>query len=132
MGDMNRVILMGRLTRDPELKHTGSGMAICKLGLAVGRKYKNKDDEWIEETTFVDIDVFGRQAETSAEYLAKGREVLVEGRLRLDTWETDGQKRSKLVVVADRVNFIGGRGDGEEATRQPAAGGAQGSDKIPF
>ena len=135
MGDMNRVFLMGRLTRDPEIKYTGGGLAICEIGLAVNSKRKSGDD-WVEEVTFIDVTVFGRQAETSNEYLAKGRQVLIEGRLKLDQWEKDGQKRSKLSVVAERVNFIGGRDDagtlGDRTTGPPPAGASGGDDRVPF
>ncbi len=135
MGDMNRVFLMGRLTRDPEIKYTGGGLAICEIGLAVNSKRKSGDD-WVEEVTFIDVTVFGRQAETSNEYLAKGRQVLIEGRLKLDQWEKDGQKRSKLCVVAERVNFIGGRDDagtlGDRTTGPPPAGASGGDDRVPF
>ena len=113
MASFNRVILLGNLTRDPELRYTGSGMAIAKFGLAVNDRRKNPNGEWVDEATFVDITLFGRQAEISGEYLTKGASCLVEGRLKLDAWETpDGQKRSKLVVIGDRMQLVGGRGGG--------------------
>ena len=100
MASFNKVILMGNLTRDPETRVTPSGLTICKLGLAVSRNYSTKDGEKREETTFVDVDAFGRQAEVITKYMSKGKPIMLEGRLRLDQWEAnDGQKRSKLCVV---------------------------------
>ena len=115
MANYNKVLLMGNLTRDVEMRYTPSGMALARLGLAVNRKWRDqKTNEMREEVTFVDIDVWGKQAETANQYLAKGRQVFVEGRLKLDQWDdkTTGQKRSKLTVVAERINFIGGGGGG--------------------
>ena len=109
MASYNKVILMGNLTRDPELRVTANGNSICKLGLATSRVYSTKDGERREETTFVDIDAFGKQAEVISKYMRKGRPIMVEGRLKLDQWESDGQKRSKLSVVLENVQFIGGR-----------------------
>jgi len=119
MASYNKVILMGNLTRDPELRYTPKGMAIAKLGLAVNRTWKNEAGETKEEVTFVDIDSFGRTAEIVAQYKRKGEAILIEGRLRLDTWDDKqtGQKRSKLGVVAETVQFIGGK-------RDDAGGGA--------
>lgn len=106
MSNYNKVILMGRLTRDPELRYTPSGTAVAKLGFAVTNRYKQGDD-WKEEPCFVDIAAFGRQAENCSEYLNKGSLVLVEGRLSYRKWETeDGQTRSKLEVVANNVQFM--------------------------
>lgn len=108
MGTMNRVFLMGNLTRDPELRHTSSGLAVSDLGLAVSEQYKSKDGQVVKRTCFTDIVVWGRQAETCGQYLGKGSAVMVEGSLQLDQWETDkGEKRSKIKVRADRVQFIG-------------------------
>ncbi len=108
MSTLNRVFLMGNLTRDPEVRYTPSGTAVGDLGLAVNETYKNKAGETIESTVFVDIEVWARQAETCAEYLYKGSPVFVEGRLKLDQWENQqGEKRSKLRVRADRVQFLG-------------------------
>ena len=105
---------MGNLTRDPEVRYTSSGTAIAKLGIAINRYWSNKDGQKQEETTFVDVDAFGRQAETIAQYLKKGRPVMVEGRLKLDQWDDKqtGQKRSKLGVVLENFQFIDSRGDG--------------------
>ncbi len=108
MSTLNRVFLMGNLTRDPEVRYTPSGTAVGDLGLAVNETYKNKAGETVESTVFVDIEVWARQAETCAEYLYKGSPVFVEGRLKLDQWENQqGEKRSKLRVRADRVQFLG-------------------------
>ena len=115
MPNLNRVFLMGNLTRDPELRYTPSGTAVAQFGIAVNRRWKDRSsNEMREETTFVDIEVWARQAETASEYLSKGRACFIEGRLKLDQWERDGQKRSKLKVVAERVQFLGGRGKGGE------------------
>ncbi|AKJ64433.1 single-stranded DNA-binding protein [Kiritimatiella glycovorans] len=108
MADMNRVFLAGNLTRDPEVRYTPSGTAVSDLGLAVNEQYRTRSGETEERTVFVDITVWGRQAETSGEYLSKGSPVLIEGRLQLDQWENrQGEKRSKLKVRADRVQFLG-------------------------
>ena len=112
MASYNRVILVGNITRDIELKYTQSNLAVTDVGLAVNDRRKNQNGEWIEETTFVDVTLWGRQAEVAGEYLGKGAPVLIEGRLKLDTWETDGQKRSKLRVVGERMQMLGGRGGG--------------------
>ena len=107
----NKVILLGRLTRDPELKYLPSGSAATRLGLAVNHNYTDRESgERKEDVCFVDADAFGRTAEVMNEYLQKGREVLVEGRLRFQTWETDdGQKRSKHSIFVERFSFVGGR-----------------------
>ena len=112
MASFNKVILMGNLTRDPEMRVTPNGVSICKLGLAINRVYSTKDGEPREETTFVDVDAFGKQAEVLSKYLRKGRPLMLEGRLRLDQWESDGQKRSKLSVVLENFQFISGRDEG--------------------
>lgn len=124
MASYNKVLLMGNLTRDPEVRYTPKGTAIGNLGLAVNRTWTTDTGEQREEVTFVDIEVWGRQAETSKEYLSKGRPVFVEGRLRLDSWEDkeSGQKRNKLKVVAERVQFLGSPRQGAEF-RDQAPGG---------
>jgi single-strand DNA-binding protein len=125
MASYNRVILIGNLTRDPELKYLPSGMAVMDVGLAVNDRRKNPNGEWIEEVTFVDITFFGRTAEVVSEYVSKGSPLFVEGRLKLDTWETpDHQKRSKLKVIGDRIQLLGnkggtGGGQGGPGARQP-------------
>src|SRR4249920_697413 len=115
MASFNKVILMGNVTRDPELRYTPKGMAIAKFGLAVNRVWRNEAGENQEEVTFVDIDAFGKQAETLGQYVKKGRALLVEGRLKFDQWDDKqtGQKRSKLRVILENFQFIGsapGRG----------------------
>lgn len=112
MASYNRVILVGNLTRDPELRYIPSGTAVSDIGLAVNDRVK-KGGEWVDETTFVDVTLWARTAEVANEYLSKGSSVLIEGRLRLESWENnEGQKRSKLKVVADRMQMLGGRGAG--------------------
>lgn len=109
MASFNRITLVGNLVRDPELKYIPSGTPICSFAIAVNRKYKQGDD-WKESTCFIDIETWGRQAETASEYLKKGRQVLIDGRLEQDRWEAqDGSKRSKHKVVANQIVFLGGR-----------------------
>ena len=119
MNSINHVLLLGNLTRDPELRYTPSGTAVCQLGVALNRRWKDQAGEMQQETTFVDVTVWARQAETVAAYLTKGRAVAVEGRLQVDTWETEaGERRSRLKVVAQRVTFLSSTGhhaDGEPA-----------------
>ena len=126
MASYNRVLLMGNLTRNPEIRYTPSGTAVADLGLAVNESFKNKAGETVEQTCFVDVVVWGRQAETASEYLHKGSPVFVEGRLQLDQWESQqGEKRSKLRVRADRVQFLGSPGKGTEYAAAPAASAPQ-------
>ncbi|MDA7979714.1 MAG: single-stranded DNA-binding protein [Pirellulales bacterium] len=112
MASFNRVILVGNVTRDPELRYIASGTAVTDLGLAVNDRRKNSTGEWVDETTFVDVTLWARQAEVACEYLSKGSPVLIEGRLKLDQWETDGKKMSKLRVVGERMQMLGSRGGG--------------------
>jgi single-strand DNA-binding protein len=112
VASFNRVILLGNVTRDIEIKYLQSGMAVTEIGLAVNDRRKNQQGEWVEETTFVDVTMWGRTAEVAGEYLGKGSPVLIEGRLKLDQWETDGQKRSKLRVVCERMQMVGSKGGG--------------------
>lgn len=118
MASLNRVFLMGNLTRDPELRYTPAGQTVATLGLAVNSKYKS-GDEWKDDVLFVDITVWGRSAENCAEYLSKGSPVMIEGRLKFRSWEDkEGQKRSKIDVTANSVQFLssgkgGGAGGGE-------------------
>ena len=109
MASFNKVVLVGNLTRDPELRYTPKGMAIAKIGLAVNRVWTNEAGEKKEEVTFVDVDVFGRTAENVGQYMRKGRPILIEGRLKFDQWDDKqtGQKKSKLGVVAETVQFLG-------------------------
>ncbi|MDF3057225.1 MAG: single-stranded DNA-binding protein [Rariglobus sp.] len=122
MASLNKVMLIGNLTRDPELRVTPKGTAICQFGLAVNRQFKDESGATRDETTFVDIEAWGKQGETVAKYCVKGRPLFVEGRLKLDTWDdkTTGQKRSKMKIVLENFQFLGGREGGE-------GGGASGS-----
>src|SRR5436190_8414206 len=112
MASFNRVILLGNLTRDVEVRYLQSGPAVADVGLAVNDRRKGQNGEWIEETTFVDVTLWGRTAEVAGEYLGKGSPILIEGRLKYDTWEKDGQKRSKLSVVCERMQMVGSKGGG--------------------
>lgn len=155
MASFNKVILMGNLTRDPEVRYTPSGTAVTDIGLAVNRNWFDKQaNERREETTFVDVTLWGRTAEVAGEYLTKGRPVLIEGRLQLDQWDDreSGQKRSKLKVVGETMQLIGGRtegggtprpsGDGQSSEQSPApaatefekstGGGSPPDDEVPF
>jgi single-strand DNA-binding protein len=122
MANFNRVILMGNVTRDPELRYISSGTAVTDIGLAINDRRKNASGEWVEETTFVDVTLWGRTAEVAGEYVTKGSPLFIEGRLKLDTWEKDGKKNSKLRVVCDRMQLMGGRG-GDGPRREGAPGG---------
>jgi len=117
MASYNRIIMMGNLTRDPEVKQLTSGQSVCRFGLASNRQFKNKQTgTMVQEVCFVDVDVWGAQAEVCKQYLQKGRGVLIEGRLKLDSWQDqDGTKRSKHSIVADRVTFISGVASQDEA-----------------
>lgn len=122
MASYNRVILIGNLVRDIELRYTSnSRMAVCQNAIAVNDRRKNAAGEWVDETSFVDVTFFGRTAEVVSEYLSKGSPIFVEGRLKQDTWEKDGQKRSKLYVIVDRIQLLGGKGDGAARSPRPAA-----------
>jgi single-strand DNA-binding protein len=126
MSSFNKVILLGNLTRDPQVRYTPGGTAVAELGLAVNRTwFDQKTNSRREETTFVDVTLWGRQAEVAGEYLAKGRQVLIEGRLQLDTWEDkeSGQKRSKLKVVSENMKMVGGRGEGGSGSGGGGGGG---------
>lgn len=124
MASLNKVFLMGNLTRDPELRVTPKGTPICQFGLAVNRQFKDDSGQTRDETTFVDIEAWGRQGETISKYCSKGRPLFVEGRLKLDTWDdkTTGQKRSKMRIVLENFQFLGGREGG-------AGGGAGAPDE---
>jgi len=143
MASFNKVILMGNLTRDPELRFTQNEMAICKIGLAVNRRFKDSTtNEWREEATFVDVTIFGKRGEAFEKYHKKGQTAFIEGSLRLDTWDdkSTGQKRSKLYVVADNWEFVsGGRAEGSaggysSGSESPArtGGGGQGPPDTEF
>lgn len=154
MASYNKVILVGNLTRDPEVRYIPSGTAVCELGLAVNRTwYDKQSNSRKEDTTFVDVTLWGRTAEVAGEYLAKGRSVLIEGRLQMDTWDDKetGKKRSKLKVVGEQMTMLGGRGEGggggggggrsaAAPTQDPAeafyesggGGGGGGDSDVPF
>ena len=123
MASFNRVVLVGNLTRDPELRYIASGTAVSDIGLAVNDRVK-RNDQWVDETTFVDITLWGRTAEIANEYLSKGAPVLIEGRLKLDRWEKDGQKHSKLKVIGERLQMLGGKEGGGGGPRGGARGGS--------
>lgn len=115
----NRVVLIGNLTREPELRYTPNNTAVTDIGLAVNRNYQDGSGEWQEETTFVDVTVWGRQAENASQYLDKGNRLFMEGRLTFDQWENDaGENRSKLSVTAERLSFIDSAGEGEAPDSQ--------------
>jgi single-strand DNA-binding protein len=122
MPNLNKVQLMGNITRDPEVRYTPKGTAVTDIGLAINRNYSTDDGDRREETTFVDITFWGRQAEVIGEYMKKGRPLYVEGRLQLDQWEdkNTGQQRSRLKVIGDNFQFLGGRDEGGQR------GGGQG------
>jgi single-strand DNA-binding protein len=131
MASFNRVIILGNLTRDIEIKYLQSGMAVAEIGVAVNDRRKDQSGAWIEETTFVDVTLWGRTAEVAGEYLGKGSPILIEGRLKLDTWEKDGQKRSKMRVICEKMQMIptgnakggGGGGGGRGGSRGGGGGG---------
>lgn len=131
MASVNKVILMGNLTRDPELRYTPKGTAVADLGIAVNRRVSDGNGNWSDETTFVDVTVWGSTAENVQKYLNKGRGVFVEGRLQLDSWEDkqSGQKRSKLKVVGENVQFLpDGKGGGGGGSRQPSSASEESSE----
>lgn len=126
MASFNRVILLGNVTRDPELRHIPTGTAVTDIGMAVNDRRKTPTGEWVDDTTFVDITLWGRTAEIACEYLSKGSPVLIEGRLKLDTWESDGQKRSRLKVIGEKMQLLSGGGrseGGSSGYSRPASGG---------
>lgn len=118
----NQVILMGNLTRDPELRQTPNGQSVCSFSLALNRSYKGSDGNWQEATDYIDIVAWGPLGERVAQYLTKGRPCLVNGRLQSRSWEQDGQKRSKVEVVAQDVTFLGGAGGGEGGGSRASGG----------
>ncbi len=121
MASVNKVILIGNVTRDPEVKFTPKGTAVTDLGLAINRTYTAENNEKREETTFVDVELWGRTAEVAGEYAKKGRQIYIEGRLKLDSWEDkqSGQKRSRLRVVGETLQFLGNRAGGSEGESEP-------------
>ncbi len=129
MASVNRVELEGNLTRDPELRYLASGTAVSDIGLAVNDRVK-RNDQWVDEPVFVDVTLWGRTAEIANEYLSKGSPVLIEGRLKLDRWEKDGQKHSKLKVVGERLQMLGSR-DGSRGGAGGGGGGGRGGRSAP-
>jgi single-strand DNA-binding protein len=122
MASVNKVILLGNVTRDPELRYVSAGTPVTEIGLAVNSRRKGPNGDWIEETTFVDVTFWSREAEIAGEYVTKGSPIMIEGRLKLDTWEKDGKKNSKLRVVGDRLVLLGNRQGAPEVGK----GGAEG------
>ena len=126
MAGVNKAIILGHLGRDPELRYLQSGQPVCKLNIATSRKYTNKNNESVEETEWHRVSVWGKQAEHCNNYLTKGRQVYVEGRLRTSSYEKDGQKHFTTEIIADTVQFIGGREGGGAQDEGKAGGGARG------
>ena len=115
-GNINRVVLVGNLTRDPELRHTPSGTPVCSLRVAVNTRRKDESGQWVDKPNYFDVSIFGNQAESSAQYLSKGRPVGIDGRLDWREWEAqDGSKRQAVQIIAESVQFLGSRGDGDFA-----------------
>lgn len=126
---VNQVMLMGNLTRDPELRNTPSGQSVCSFSLALNRAYKDQSGEWKEATDYVDVVAWGPLGERVAQYMSKGRRCLVQGRLQSRSWEQDGQKRSKVEVLASDVTFLDSRGGGDEGNGGGASNAAPASKK---
>lgn len=132
MADINHVVLVGRLTRDAELRYASSGTPICKFSLAINRRRKQGDD-WVDEANFFDVVVMGRQGEAIHRYLTKGKQVGIQGELRQDRWEQEGQKRSRVEVFANNVQLLGGSGGSSSGAGAPSGGqaGGYGSQERP-
>jgi len=114
MANINRVVLVGNLTNDPELRHTPSGTAVCQLRIAVNSRRRDESGQWVDKPNYFDVSIFGNQAESSAQYLSKGRPVGIDGRLDWREWEAqDGSKRQAVQIIAESVQFLGSRGDAE-------------------
>jgi single-strand DNA-binding protein len=133
MASFNKVILLGNLTRDPEVRYTPKGSAVTDLGIAVNRQYTLENGEKREEVTFVDVTFWGRTAEVAGEYLKKGRPIFIEGRLQLDTWDDkqSGQKRSKLKVIGETMQMLGGPRSGASTDNGDESGGRTGKPSAP-
>ena len=131
--NINRVIVVGNLTRDPELRHTPSGMAVCSLRIAVNTTRKDETGQWVDKPNYFDVTVWGQQGENCAQYLSKGRPAAIDGRLEWREWEAqDGSKRQAVEIVADTVQFLGGRQDAEGgAAAYVPAGAASSGDDFP-
>jgi len=134
MANINRVVLVGNLTRDPELRHTPSGMAVCSLRIAVNTRRKDSQTgEWTEKPNYFDVTVWGNQGENCAQYLSKGRPVAIDGRLEWREWDAqDGTKRQAVEIIADSVQFLGGRQDAEGGQPQFVPSGAAQADNADF
>lgn len=124
MRDTNTVVLVGRLTRDAELKYTAGGTSVCTFSLAVNGS-KKQGDQWVDDASFFDVTLFGRSAESLHRFLTKGQQIAVNGHLKQERWETDGQKRSKVVVIAESVQLLGGKRDADQSSTQA-------DDDVPF
>jgi single-strand DNA-binding protein len=131
MVDLNHVILIGRLTRDAELKYTANGQAVCKFSIAVNRRRKN-GDQWVDEPNFFDIVLWGRQGESLNQYLVKGKLIGVDGELRQDRWEQDGQNRSKVEIVANNIQLLGSPGGGTGASTGPSYGASSSGGGVSY
>ncbi len=130
---INRVVLVGNLTRDPELRHTPSGTAVCSLRIAVNTRRKDETGQWVDKPNYFSVTVWGQQGENCAQYLAKGRPVAIDGRLDWREWETqEGNKREAVEIVAESVQFLGGRGDGDSAGYVPAGATAGAPSEADF
>ncbi len=126
MADVNHVILIGRLTRDAELKYTSGGMAVCKFAIAVNKRRK-QGEQWVEEANFFDIVLWGRSGESLNQYLVKGKQVAVEGELHQNRWEQDGQARSKIEIMANNVQLLGGQGQPQTGANASGYQGTSGN-----
>jgi len=127
MANFNKVIMVGNLTRDPELRYTPSGSAVCEFGIATNRSYTTSDGQEHEDTCFVDVSIWGRRGEVVSEYFSKGRPILIEGRLNYDTWETPDGRQSKHTVVAYNFEFVGGRRQGSGGGGSSSGGRSSGA-----
>lgn len=133
MASFNKVVLVGNVTREIELRSIGNNAKVCDVGLAINDRRKSANGEWVDEATFVDVTLWNRTAEIASEYLGKGSSVLIEGKLKFEQWEVDGQKRSKLKVVGDRMQMLGAKKDAVQQTARNSSESSQASyDEIPF
>lgn len=129
--DINKVFIIGRLTRDAELQYTNSGSPVLKFSIAVNRRRK-QGEQWVDEANFFDVNLWGRRAESISQYMTKGKQIAVDGELRQDRWEQDGQKRSKVMIHALNIQFVGGRSDGYSPAGGEAPRGSQNQQGRPF
>lgn len=131
MADVNHVILIGRLTRDAELKYTSGGMAVCKFAIAVNKRRK-QGEQWVDEANFFDIVLWGRSGESLNQYLVKGKQVAIEGELHQNRWEQDGQARSKIEIMANNVQLLGGNAGGQSGGASGYSGASSGGSPAPY